>query len=109
MRPASLPTLVVYGIRRTVSECARCERVRPLFERGLCNSCRAVCRRKGTSAEFGYLKPDRMTDYAYRRRNGDCIALAAERIGVSKRTAERYEAQLVASGQAPWRGWPRAA
>jgi hypothetical protein len=100
-----LPTVVLYGRRRVVTECARCGKVRPLLERGLCNPCRKTCHDDGTIGDYGYVKADRMADYACRRLNGDSIAAAAVRLGISKRTAERYEAQLRDAGKAPWRQW----
>jgi hypothetical protein len=75
------------------------------MSRGLCNSCGTTCRHDGTIAEYGYTRADRMADYAHRRRNGDTIGLAASRLGISRRTAERYEAKLRDAGQAPWRAW----
>jgi hypothetical protein len=86
--------------------------VRPLLCRGLCNSCIWTCRHDGTYGEYGYTKADRIADYAHRRYNGDTIGLAASRLGISRRTAERYEAKLRDAGQAPWRsraGWRDAA
>jgi hypothetical protein len=105
MMPASqpLPTVMLYGCRRRVAECARCGHVRPLLERGLCNSCRTRCHDDGTITEFGYVKADRVADFARLRGNGCQVAEAGERIGVSRRTAERYEAELAGAGRAPWR------
>jgi hypothetical protein len=82
------------------------------MSRGLCNPCVWRCRDDGTIDGYGYTKADRMADYAHRRYNGDDIGLAASRLGISRRTAERYEAQLRDADQAPWRsreGWRRAA
>jgi len=42
-------------------------------------------------------------DYAVLRVNEYGIAEAAAELGITKRTAERYEAVLVAAGNAPWR------
>jgi hypothetical protein len=41
---------------------------------------------------------DRLEDYAERRARGDSIGEAAGRVGVSRRTADRYEARLKAAG-----------
>jgi hypothetical protein len=45
----------------------------------------------------------KVEDYAERRSRGDSIAEAGGRAGVSLRTAERYEARLLAEGRATWR------
>ena len=84
----------VRGERRRLAECASCERIRPLIERGLCDSCRTLRRRDGTIGDYGYVKTDRMEDYADLRRFGESVAVAASRVGVSERTGWRYEAQL---------------
>jgi len=51
----------------------------------------------------GRRNADRVKDYAVLRVGGYGIGEAAERTGVTRRTAERYEAALAAAGQAPWR------
>lgn len=99
------PAVSLYGRRHTVAECARCGRVRPLLGRGLCNPCRWMSRRNGTILDYGYVKADRVADYARLRGLGYELEDAAVRVGVSKRTAERYEAQLRDAGMAPWRQW----
>ena len=104
-----LPVVFRWGWNRILAECASCERVQPLRARGLCASCYVTRFRNGTLGEFGYLKADRMADYARLRLNGAAQAEAAKRVGVSRRTGERYEAELAASGRAPWRQWPGAA
>jgi hypothetical protein len=101
-RSWTLPTAFAGGCRRRVSECARCGQARPLVYRGLCAACRNRCLRDGTLAGYGYVKADRMADYAALRRRGEGTGAAGARIGVSARTAQRYEAQLLAAGQAPW-------
>ncbi len=98
-----LEVVVIYGRRLPVAECASCEQARPILGRGLCNACRWRHRDDGTIAEFGYVKADRVADYARFRLGGLGLAQAAARVGVSKRTGERYEAELAASGEAPWR------
>ena len=46
-----------------------------------------------------------MADYARLRLNGHDVGPAAALVGTSKRTAERYEAELRDAGLAPWREW----
>lgn len=62
---------------------------------------------QGITAPLGYLAGHRnaaqLAEYATLRGNGTGIGAAAERLGVIKRTAERYEAALVAAGKATWR------
>jgi hypothetical protein len=74
-------------------ECADCGRPRELVTRGLCMPCRGRCRRAGTIADFGYLKPDRLADYADLRSTHSVVA-AARRLGLSERTGWRYEQEL---------------
>lgn len=102
----------LYG-RIPVGECARCERERPLYSRGLCCICRRRCRADGTLADYGYVKADKIAEYALVRsrwvRGPDgelrhpTIPEAAAAAGVNCRTGQRYEAELDAAGQAPWR------
>ena len=101
----------LYG-RIPVGECARCERERPLHGRGLCCTCRAQARRDGTLEDYGYVKADRIADYAATRaswvRGGGglrhpTIPEASRAAGVGGRTGQRYEAELDAAGLAPWR------
>src|SRR5271166_2150819 len=82
--------------------CASCERVRPLITRGLCDSCRHRYEDDGTITDWGYVKADRVQDYAWLRRSGETLAVAASRVGVSERTAWRYEAELATSGRVSW-------
>lgn len=93
-RSGVLALATVRGERRQVAECGSCERVRPLIERGLCDSCRSLRRKDGTIGDYGYVKTDRMQDYAELRQFGESVAVAASRVGVSERTGWRYEAQL---------------
>jgi hypothetical protein len=46
----------------------------------------------------------KVKDYAVLRMDGCGVGEAAVRLGVTKRTGERYEAELVRAGKAPWRG-----
>ena len=93
------------GIRVPVAECAGCEQVLPILARGLCSRCRSWHRTHGTIGDYGYVKADRMADYARLRLNGHDVGPAAALVGTSKRTAERYEAELRDAGLAPWREW----
>lgn len=77
-----------------IAGCASCEKVRPLVTRGLCDACRWLCRQDGTITQWGYVKADRLADYARLRWNGAPVPAAASRIGVSERTAWRYEAEI---------------
>jgi hypothetical protein len=79
--------------------------VLPILARGLCSRCRSWHRTHGTIGDFGYVKADRMADYARLRLNGHDVGPAAALVGTSKRTAERYEAELRDAGLAPWREW----
>lgn len=108
-RSCTLTLVTVRESRRRVAECASCERARPLITRGLCDSCRHKYERGGTITEWGYIKTDRLEDYAWLRRSGEPVPVAASRVGVSERTAWRYEGELAASGRAPWREDARCA
>jgi hypothetical protein len=68
----------------------------PIESRGLCAACRRRNRDRGTLGEFGYVKADRLADYAELRGLGVPVPAAAARLGVSERTAWRYEAELKA-------------
>jgi hypothetical protein len=104
-----LPVVILYGARHRVAECARCELVRPVWRRGLCRPCAERCTRDGTLGGYGYVKADRVADFIRLRLGGADLAEAARRVGVSERTGWRYEAELAASGRAPWREWSCAA
>lgn len=75
---------------------------------------REACRAGGDGLEaqgvvppMGYLaghrNADQLAGYATLRGNGVSIAEAAVRLGVVKRTAEKYEALLIRAGRATWR------
>jgi hypothetical protein len=101
------PVATIWGVRRRVTECASCGLERPVHCRGLCRPCQLRHQEDGTAGQFGYVKADRLEDYAWLRASGELLPVAAARLGVTARTAWRYEAQLAAAGQAPWRdGWP---
>ena len=73
--------------------CDSCGHPGDLPCRGLCPACRASHRRAGTLESFGYVKADRLADFAGMR-PGLSVAAAAGRLGVSVRTGFRYEAEL---------------
>jgi hypothetical protein len=54
----------------------------------------ASCRRDHTIGEWGQVRADRAEEYAAWRRAGASVGSAAVYAGVSKRTGERYEAEL---------------
>jgi hypothetical protein len=97
------PVAFIGGVRRRVAECASCELERPLYCRGLCRECHARHLADGTLDSFGYVKADRVSDYAALRAARVPIVTAAARLGVARRTAHRYETELAAAGKAPWR------
>lgn len=81
---------------------------------------REVCRAgddgleaQAITAHGGYLAGRRnaaqIAEYAVLRGNGLAISRAAQRLGVVKRTAEKYEALLIRAGKATWREERRAA
>jgi hypothetical protein len=81
------------GDRRPVAECACCGRVRLIRGRGLCAGCTWSRRNDGTIGEWGWTRADRLAEYAALR--GTLTRReAAARLGVSVRTADRYEAAL---------------
>lgn len=91
------------GSTAAVGECVRCERVRPLKSRGLCSRCRDVAAGDGTLEGYGQSRGERLEEFAGYRRRGLGIAQASARLGVCRRTGDRYEEALAESGQAPWR------
>lgn len=81
------------GGRRPVAECASCGVVKPVKRRGLCRACESRHVRDGSIGQYGWVKADRMAEYASLR-PGLSVPEAAARAGVSVRTASRYEAEL---------------
>jgi hypothetical protein len=59
--------------------------------------------RRGGKTEKRARPADRIEDFAALRADGESIAGAARRLGLARRTAERYEARLRTEGKAPWR------
>jgi hypothetical protein len=104
-RSQPLPVVFFHGCRRILAECGRCGTVRPLVGRGLCNRCVWDTWADGTRGEYGYVKADRLAEFARYRLAGVGVGEAARRVCVSGRTGWRYEAELAASGCAPWREW----
>jgi hypothetical protein len=102
-RPGVISIALLYGRRRPVAECVSCNRIRPLPCRGLCAACRDRHSDDGTLGDYGYVKGDRVEEYRILRLKGLNITEAGRRSGVSRRTAGRYEAGLIAAGMAPWR------
>lgn len=94
--------VTAYGHKMPVAECARCGLPGPIRKRGLCGGCESVTKRDGTYAEYGYVKADRLADYAEMTRllrGGDlnrteAMRQACARLGISERTGERYERDL---------------
>jgi hypothetical protein len=74
--------------------CASCRQDREIATRGLCDACRARCRRDHTIGEWGQTRDGRAAEFAAWRRAGASVASAAVYAGVSERTGYRYEAGL---------------
>lgn len=93
-RPGVLAVLAwPCGDRRPVAECASCGRPKRIGGRGLCGGCKKRHRLDGTLSQYGYVKADRLADYAGLREELGMRGAAA-RVGVCVRTAHRYEATL---------------
>lgn len=90
------PMIFAGGRFRRLDDCADCGRLMPIEARGLCSTCRTRNRDRGTLGEFGCVKANRLADYAELRRRRVPVPVAAARLGVSERTAWRYEAELKA-------------
>jgi hypothetical protein len=87
------PMIFAGGRFRRLDDCADCGRLMPIDARGLCSACYWRNRDHGTLDEFGCVKASRLADYAELRRLGVPVPVAAARLGVSERTAWRYEAE----------------
>jgi len=89
--------------------CADCGQVRPHAGRGLCEPCRARHHRAGTlslwplSGRAAHRRnpprsagavAGRAEDLAWLVETGETVEMAAQRVGVSGRTAARYQARL---------------
>ena len=86
-----------YGRRLSLAECVSCGLVRPMLGRGLCGTCRSRYSADGTLAEYGYVKADRVADFARLRADGYTVTAAAGKIGVTRRSGTRYAAELRAA------------
>jgi hypothetical protein len=75
-------------------ECASCLRPRQIATRGLCDCCRSRCRRDHTIGRWGEVKAARVEIYAALRAAGWSVAWSAWEVGVSVRTAWRYESGI---------------
>lgn len=90
--------------RRARRLCSRCGRVRPHGGLGLCEGCYSYARRPYVPTGAGMGGPGvlrdtsavagRLQDYAEIRSRHYTIGQAAARLGISIRTADRYEARL---------------
>ena len=96
-RPGVVAVVEVYGRRLSLAECVSCGLARPILGRGLCGTCHSRHARDGTLTEYGYVKADRIAEYARLRDSGHTVASAAGRVGVTVRSGQRYEAELCAS------------
>ncbi|WP_144069894.1 helix-turn-helix domain-containing protein [Nonomuraea indica] len=79
--------------------CACCEELGLHGGRGLCHTCYRRHLAAGTLAQYPRLQTwlsaqGRIADFAELRERGLTVREAAEQIGVSLRTAERYQARL---------------
>jgi hypothetical protein len=93
--PGVTAVAVYAGRRMPVAECARCGQRKPIRARGLCGACSQRSRLDGTISDYGYTRALRLADYAWLRLEAGCtLREAAARVGVSERTALRYEAAL---------------
>jgi hypothetical protein len=77
-----------------VAECACCGQRRVVKRRGLCRACEKRHERAGTIADWGWTKAERLAEYRQARAGGLSPHQAAARVGVTRRTAWRYEAAL---------------
>ena len=83
--------------------CDCCGHTRKIECRGLCRTCRGRAAKYGSLQEWGYVKADRLTEYQEMRAAGYTAGQSAWTVGVSERTGQRYENELAAAGQAPWK------
>lgn len=115
--PAQVPTAAEGGEEHreaavtVVTECAKCERKKPIRpgRRGLCEGCHHAARKDRSLGDWGYGPAERMADHAALRGRGLTVAEAAVRLGVSVRTAQRYEAALAKARNAATEDETRAA
>lgn len=77
--------------------CACCEQIGRHNGRRLCEGCHRTHRLAGTLHQFprtnsSISKLGRLDDFAELRQHGNTIRAAAEQLGISQRTGERYAA-----------------
>jgi hypothetical protein len=89
--PGAFPVVVIDGRRYRVAECACCGQQRPVLCRGLCPACGWKHQKAGTLDQFGYTRRDKLADFGALRDHAVSIRDSASRIGISERTAQRYE------------------
>ena len=74
--------------------CVSCEQDRPVFSRHMCKPCyqRLWRRDDGSLEQFGWVRADRLAEFGQLRDRQYSVEAAGARVGVSARTAWRYEA-----------------
>jgi len=93
-RPGVVAIVMLWGRRWPVADCIDCGRLRVVASRGLCMSCQTRHVREGDLSEWGYVRADRLAEFADLRRGSVPVTEAAARVGVSARTGQRYERDL---------------
>lgn len=83
-------------------ECCSCGLDRLLEARGLCSTCRHRAAEDGTLGQYGWVRVNRLAEFRDLRERRYPVEMAGARVGVSGRTAWRYEAALRSAG------WPAA-
>ncbi|MCW2929953.1 MAG: hypothetical protein JWM19_915 [Actinomycetia bacterium] len=79
--------------RYKVAECARCGLEKRIKGRGLCPACSSAVTRDGTIGEYGWMRDERLEEFAGHRRHMN-ITRAGAATGISTVTAFRYERLL---------------
>ena len=73
-------------------ECGSCGRDKVIKARGLCSWCCHLRTLDGTLGQYGWVRADRLAEFRELRERHYPVELAGARVGVSARTAWRYEA-----------------
>ena len=73
-------------------ECGSCGRDKTLKARGLCSWCHQKHTLDGTLGQYGWVRVNRLAEFGELRNRHYPVELAGARVGVSARTAWRYEA-----------------
>ena len=73
-------------------ECGSCGLDKTLKARGLCSWCYKGRGRDGTLGQYGWVRADRLAEFGQLRDRHYPVEFAGARVGVSSRTAWRYEA-----------------